>query len=132
LEGKPCTKADHSGIWINNPFEPLTNVSKNVSLEETEKFRFEVRNAAWLLEQSREEKDEKTWGLLGLFKANRNVIKPQMFFKSRLVDVSDLFKGEEPPHPIKFKNEATKSHVSSIRSATKKEIQKLEMKFKRR
>jgi poly(A) RNA polymerase, mitochondrial len=133
LEGKPCSKIDHAGMWIVNPFEPLTNVSKNVSLEEAERFRFEVRNAAWILEQSREEeKDPKMWGLLNLFKINRHAIKPQMFFKSRLVDVTELFKGDEEQTIVNFKNNDTRNQVGLIRRTAKKEMKKLELKFKRR
>lgn len=133
LEGKPCSKADHSAIFIVNPFEPLTNVSKNVSLEEVERIKFEVRNAAWILEQSQEEeKDPKMWGILKLFKTNKHsIIKPQMFFKSRLVDVSELFSGDENPS-VNYKNNGSKKEITAIRQATKKEIDKVKLKFKRR
>jgi poly(A) RNA polymerase, mitochondrial len=135
LEGKCCGKADHSAMFIVNPFEPLTNVSKNVSLEEVERFKFEVRNAAWILEQSQEEeKDPKMWGILKLFKTNKNsLIKPQMFFKSRLVDVSELFSADEQQtSSVNYKNNGSRKEITSIRQATKKEIEKVKLKFKRR
>lgn len=133
-EGKPMAKPDHSALWILNPLESFLNVSKNVSHEEVEKFRLEVKNAAWILESSHRKTDDPNWGLLQLFRSNKQaVIKPQMFFKSRLVDVSDLFNGSEPQPDIKFNNADVKNQVNSIRNATKKEINKLyNMKSKQR
>lgn len=143
LEGKSTIKPDHSAMWIVNPLEPLLNVSKNVSFEEVEKFKFEVKNAAWILESSTDKShDDSSWGLLNLFKTNKQaIVKPQMFFKSRLVDVSDLFgdRTENPEEFIKFKNEKSRIEVNAIRQATRNEIKKLEtqvvtksIKFKRR
>lgn len=141
LEGNPTLKSDHAAMWIVNPFEPLLNVSKNVSLEELERFKFEAKNAAWTLESANEKTDDVYWGLLNLFKSNKQaIVKPQMFFKSRLVDVTDLFgEYEAPTVNIQFKNSIVKSEVKAIRQSVKKEINKLEtsrptsnMKFKRR
>lgn len=137
IEGAPLMKPDHSAMWIVNPFEPLTNVSKNVSLEELERFKFEVRNAGWILESSNERTDEFFWGLLALFKTNKETkVKPQMFFKSRLVDITDIFdESGEAKAEFKFKNNGTKNEVKAIRQATKKLVQTLElpnMNFKRR
>lgn len=140
VEGKPIQKPDHAAVWIVNPFETLLNVSKNMSFEELERFKLEVRNAAWMLESSHEKSDEPSWGLLNLFKTNKQaIVRPQMFFKSRLVDVSDIFgepgTNDEKKSEITFKNSRTKSEVSDIREATKRQIMKLElmkMKGKRR
>lgn len=135
LEGAPKLKADAAAMWIVNPLEPLTNVSKNVSFEELERFKLEGKNAAWVLEASHEKSDEPYWGLLNLFKTNKQaIVKPQMFFKSRLVDVSDLFGGKEEPEP-QYKNNSIRHEINAIRQTTKREIQKLEapkMKSKRR
>lgn len=123
LEGKSILKADHSALWIVNPLEPLLNVSKNVSLEELERFKFELRNAAWILDESHQKSDEP-WGLLNLFRANHEAaIRPQMFYKSRLVDVSDLFSEQEISANIRFKNASVKSQVESIQKA-KREVNK--------
>ena len=121
-EGKPSTKPDHGALWIVNPLESMLNVSKNVSFEEVERFKHEVKNAAWILESSRNKNGETFWGLLQLLRANKQaVVKPQMFFKSRLVDVTELFHKDE----IDFRNEAVKNQVAAIRQNTKKQIEDL-------
>lgn len=139
IEGKPIQKPDHAAMWIVNPFETLLNVSKNLSFEELERFKLEVKNAAWVLESSHEKSKEPSWGLLNLFKTNKQaIVKPQMFFKSRLVDVSDIFGGpgaNDEKREIKFKTNRAKTEVSEIREATRRQIMKLElmkMKGKRR
>lgn len=139
IEGKPIQKPDHAAMWIVNPFETLLNVSKNVSFEELERFKLEVKNAAWVLESSHQKTDESAWGLLNLFKTNKQqIVKPQMFFKSRLVDVSDIFGGpgtNDEKREIKFKTNRVKTEISDIREATKRQIMRLElmkMKGKRR
>ncbi|KAI9590701.1 poly(A) RNA polymerase, mitochondrial [Glossina fuscipes] len=101
-EGRPLEKPDHSAMYIVNPLEQALNVSKNVSLEECERWRIEVRNAGWILEsevdQNHEHDKEEQWGLLSLFKTPENaILKPNAFFKPRILEVSDLFdKTEEP------------------------------------
>lgn len=138
IEGSDVMKPDHSAMWIINIFEQLLNVSKNVSFEELDRFRFESKNAAWILESSDEEqRNEIHWGLLKLFKTNKSAtIKPQMFFKSRLVEVSDLFKDQETNSRensnIDFKNRNTKEEVEATRKATRKTIEKMQMELKMR
>lgn len=133
LEGKPIPKTDFSAIWIVNPLEPTLNVSKNINFEELERFKFQVKNAAWILEstsgskQKAEASEEDSWGLLNLFRTSKQpIVKPQMFYKSRLVDVSELFSGD--PEPIvRFKNKSIESEVNAIRQSTKRQINKLEL-----
>lgn len=138
IEGSDVIKPDHAAIWIINVFEQILNVSKNVSFEELDRFRFECKNAAWVLESSDEEKtSEIHWGLLRLFKTNKSVtIKPQMFFKSRLVEVSDLFKDQEAQsrehQTVDFKNHTTRGEVEAARKATRKTIQKMQIEMKMR
>lgn len=129
-EGMPTLKPDHAAMWIVNPLETTLNVSKNVSFEEVERFKFEVKNAAWILEEKSDKSDDPFWGLLQLFKTNKQaIVRPQMFFKSRLVDVNDLFVGghEEATDHIKFNSSTIKNTVNSIRQQTKREIHKLEL-----
>uniref|UniRef100_A0A1A9WCN3 Poly(A) RNA polymerase, mitochondrial n=1 Tax=Glossina brevipalpis TaxID=37001 RepID=A0A1A9WCN3_9MUSC len=101
-EGRPLSKPDHSAIYIVNPLEQALNVSKNMSLEECERLRIEVRNAAWILEsevdQNHVRNDEESWGLLNLFKTpEKAIIRPNVFFKPRILEVSELFdKIDEP------------------------------------
>lgn len=138
IEGTSTIKPEHSAMWIMNPFEPFLNVSKNVSFEEVERLGLETRNAGWVLESSDAKTDEYFWGLLKLFNSSKHaIVKPQMFFKSRLVDVSDLF-GEtnDGNATVSYKNNQLKNEVKAIRQATKKIINKNEYfavaKFKRK
>lgn len=121
-DGHSVIKPDHSAMYIINPLEQLLNVSKNVSFEECERFRIEVRNAAWILESEIENnsliknnnKDEQQipWGLLNLFKTpEKTIIYPQMFFKPRMVDVSELFdeKDKENSSNFNIKNNSSSS-----------------------
>ncbi|KAH8366686.1 hypothetical protein KR084_011850 [Drosophila pseudotakahashii] len=137
-EGRPLSKPDHSAMYIVNPLEQLLNVSKNVSLEECERLRIEVRNAAWILESEVENVDrqELSWGLLNLFKhPEKAVIRPNMFFKPRMVEVSDLFEQKEtgstgPPtssssNAITYKSSSVRQQVQSIKAATRSELKQL-------
>ncbi|KAI5638202.1 cid1 family poly A polymerase domain-containing protein [Phthorimaea operculella] len=65
-EGKPVRKPNALPLYIVNPLEQALNVSRNVSYEECERIRMEVRNAAWQLESSGEGNKADDWGLLGL------------------------------------------------------------------
>lgn len=128
-EAKSILKPDHSAMYIVNPLEPLLNVSKNLSLEETERFRIEVRNAAWILESDMQSNrtSSEPWGLLNLFKTNqKSLIRPQMFFKPRMVDVTDLFeKGEPPAKRIEYKNHEVKRQVEDITKSNKTDLSKI-------
>ncbi|KAH8245591.1 hypothetical protein KR032_012251 [Drosophila birchii] len=160
-EGRALAKPDHSAMYIVNPLEQLLNVSKNVSLEECERLRIEVRNAAWVLESEVEsaslspeageghnnnsnnnERLEMSWGLLNLFKQpERAVIRPNMFFKPRMVEVSDLFEQKEssaatpatpaspssssPEPTITYKSASVRQQVQSIKAATRSELKQL-------
>ncbi|XP_017963555.1 poly(A) RNA polymerase, mitochondrial isoform X1 [Drosophila navojoa] len=136
-EGRALAKPDHSAMYIVNPLEQLLNVSKNVSLEECERLRIEVRNAAWMLESevenatlSESERREQSWGLLNLFKhPEKSVIRPNMFFKPRMVEVSDLFDKSQTspptPPPINYKSPTVRQQVQSIKAAARSELKQL-------
>ncbi|ALC49151.1 CG11418 [Drosophila busckii] len=136
-EARALGKPDHSAMYIVNPLEQLLNVSKNVSLEECERLRIEVRNAAWMLESEVEspalaesERLEQSWGLLNLFKhPEKAVIRPNMFFKPRMVEVSDLFdksQANTPPAPaISYKSSTVRQQVQTIKAATRSELKQL-------
>ncbi|XP_016998654.2 poly(A) RNA polymerase, mitochondrial [Drosophila takahashii] len=134
-EGRPLSKPDHSAMYIVNPLEQLLNVSKNVSLEECERLRIEVRNAAWILESEVENVDrqELSWGLLNLFKhPEKAVIRPNMFFKPRMVEVSDLFEEKQTKEAsnsssaITYKSSSVRQQVQSIKAATRSELKQLQ------
>lgn len=95
-DGHSVMKTDHSPMYIINPLELQLNVSKNISSEECERFRIEVRNAAWALDSYPSRSGSSHWGLMALTKQSQHqaIIRPTMFFKPRLVDVSELF-GED-------------------------------------
>ncbi|XP_034485204.1 poly(A) RNA polymerase, mitochondrial isoform X2 [Drosophila innubila] len=136
-EGRALAKPDHSAMYIVNPLEQLLNVSKNVSLEECERLRIEVRNAAWILESevenstlSEQERQEQPWGLLNLFKhPEKSIIRPNMFFKPRMVEVSDLFEksqnGASTMSPVNYKNSTVRQQVQSIKAATRSELKQM-------
>lgn len=105
--GAPIRKRDHTALFIVNPLETHLNVSQNVSYEETERLKIEFRNAAWEFESNEEEVESNSsceWGLLKLFKENKNIDKarqiehlyfsPKRKSAGRLVPMSRLFEDE--------------------------------------
>lgn len=100
--GKTINKPEYSALYIVNPLEIHFNVSKNVSLEETERFRIELRNAAWMLESS--SMNTKTFNLIDIFKGYDVSKKEQLVYhqiqhkiknSNRLVAVKDLFEDSQ-------------------------------------
>ncbi|XP_067637405.1 poly(A) RNA polymerase, mitochondrial [Eurosta solidaginis] len=138
-DGRPIAKPDHSALYIVNPLEQVLNVSKNVSLEECERLRIEVRNAAWVLEsevehpsQTESEYGKAAWGVLNLFKTNeRSIVRPHMFFKPRMVEVSDLFERptsvEPSPSAVEFKNSITKLEVQSVKAQARGDFKQMRL-----
>lgn len=136
-DAKLHPKPEHSAVYVVNPLEPILNVTKNISTEECERFRTEVRNAAWLLESSTKRSARKSdnvdaWGLLNLFRANQKpVIRPTMFFKSRMVEVKQLFDGTEirfdngSEKSVKFKNSSVKNQVANIQKKKRSDMDAL-------
>lgn len=124
-EAKSIIKPDHSPMYIINPMECALNVSKNVSIEECERFRIEVRSAAWMLESSCDQISAKksNWGILQLFSKGLDqtpTIRPQMFFKPRMIDISNLFtedqsKSSTKENKITCKNDKIKNVVQNIK-----------------
>ncbi|XP_049875361.1 poly(A) RNA polymerase, mitochondrial-like [Pectinophora gossypiella] len=97
-EGTPVRKPNALPLYIVNPLEQALNVSRNVSYEECERLRTEVRNAAWQLESSSEGSKGDDWGLLGLLerRTTRGLKKLLRVGNShRLVSVKDLFNEKE-------------------------------------
>lgn len=92
-EGKPIRKPNALPLYIVNPLEQALNVSRNVSFEECERLKLEVRNAAWQLEDYQGQKDDD-WGLIAIVekKTTRGLKKLLRVGNShRLVSVKDLF-----------------------------------------
>uniref|UniRef100_A0A1B0CAQ6 Putative polya rna polymerase isoform x2 n=1 Tax=Lutzomyia longipalpis TaxID=7200 RepID=A0A1B0CAQ6_LUTLO len=89
-EARKTLKPDFSPMYIVNPFETSLNVSKNVSLEELERFRMEVREAAWLLDSLVERTSVAPWGLLSLLLKG-----PATTPRKPMLDVRKLFEGME-------------------------------------
>lgn len=140
-EAVAVTKPEHSAMYIVNPLERGLNVSKNVSLEEVERFKMELRNAAWILES--QERTTANWGILGLFENTRKSAGLSMLqFHSRqgrLVDVNKLFEAEgeedEVAGNVEFKSDEVKKHVQDIKKKTGeslKNLQKQNNKIQRR
>ncbi|KAL1512512.1 hypothetical protein ABEB36_002094 [Hypothenemus hampei] len=135
-EAVSIAKPEYSALYIINPLERGLNVSKNVSLEELERFRVEVRNAAWLLE-SNENQQEDNKGLLAIFENKNNMkLKANMAFSqkyNRLMDVSTLFEEESDfnSEEIDFKNDSVKNQVAKIKKETRESIKTINANNKR-
>lgn len=97
-EGRSIRKPNSLPLYIVNPLEPALNVSRNVSYEECERLKLEVRNAAWHLEGCLENKKNEDWGILGLIerRSSRGLKKLLRVGNShRLISVKDLFKEDD-------------------------------------
>lgn len=127
-EAIAITKPEHSALYIVNPLERGLNVSKNVSYEELEKFKLEVRNAAWVLES--QENRQTNWGILEIFENKRKQFPSGYVFpskQSRLMDVSKLFEEQTEGYTeIAFKDETVEKEVQLIKENTRERIKKLE------
>lgn len=113
--GIAITKPEHSALYIVNPLERELNVSKNVSFEELEHFKMEVRNAAWCLES--QENHKNNWGILSLFDNKKKAFQPIAHPKhTKLIEVSKLFEPvEETNSNAKEINLTNKTKSSSRR-----------------
>ncbi|XP_067003931.2 poly(A) RNA polymerase, mitochondrial isoform X2 [Anabrus simplex] len=137
--GVSIPKPDHSALYIVNPLEHGLNVSKNVSPEEMERLRIEMRNASWVLdvaqrcpEKLKKKQKSEPWGLVAIFQASQFSSKGRnpIYFPAknlvgnRLMDISDLFDdGEDIPlHPIEKRSSVNK--VNSDKSSEKLADQK--------
>lgn len=117
-EGKPIRKPNSLPLYIVNPLEQALNVSRNVSYEECERLKMEVRNAAWQLEGFEGQKEDD-WGLLGLIekKSTRSLKKLLRVGNShRLVSVKDLFNDSDE------KVDGVKDKVTRLTAKSDKEI----------
>lgn len=141
-EGVAIRKPNTLPLYIVNPLEQALNVSRNVSYEECERLKLEVRNAAWLLDAGLDGKKTDGWGILGLIERKstrglKNLLK--VGNSHRLVSVKDLFNNDDdkiekvnakrdsemkqvlaqvdnkPKEKIKFKNTQVASEVYRIR-----------------
>uniref|UniRef100_F7GIA7 Mitochondrial poly(A) polymerase n=1 Tax=Monodelphis domestica TaxID=13616 RepID=F7GIA7_MONDO len=69
-KGKEQNKPDSSPIYIQNPFEPTLNVSRNVNENQLERFVHLARESAWILQQEDKSQLSKSsshpWGLAAL------------------------------------------------------------------
>ncbi|CAB3223378.1 unnamed protein product [Arctia plantaginis] len=96
-EGTAVRKPNGLPLYIVNPLEQALNVSRNVSFEECERLKLEVRNAAWQLEGFEGQKEDD-WGLISLIekKSTRGLKKLLRVGNShRLISVKDLFDDTE-------------------------------------
>ncbi|XP_044745441.1 poly(A) RNA polymerase, mitochondrial [Coccinella septempunctata] len=130
-EAVTLSKPDHSPLYIVNPLERGLNVSKNVSLEELDRFREEVKNAAWLL-QSTGDTNSPNWGLLSILGTIKHKSKLTFNFNSpknhRLMHVKELFvEGENDVKisEIEFKNNVVKKQVEEIKKENVKLMKSL-------
>lgn len=112
-------KPEHNALYIINPLERGLNVSKNVSIEELERFRVEVRNASWVLEENM--KKSSKWGIISLFCSEKSI---SIRNRSRLVEVSKIFDDPEKEE-IVYKSDEVKREVEEIKSGTEKQLREI-------
>ncbi|XP_075976776.1 poly(A) RNA polymerase, mitochondrial-like [Anticarsia gemmatalis] len=120
-EGVPVRKPNALPLYIVNPLEQALNVSRNVSFEECERLKLEVRNAAWQLEGFDGNKEDD-WGLLGLIehKSTKGLKKLLRVGNShRLVSVKDLFDNSNEPA-----TDTLKSKLQRLTPKSDKEVNK--------
>ncbi|CAG9821015.1 unnamed protein product [Phaedon cochleariae] len=93
-EAVSITKPEHTAMYIINPLERGLNVSKNVSLDEVERFKNEVRTAAWTLES--QENKSRNWGLLSILESKKRAVSNGSINSknNRLMEVRALFDKE--------------------------------------
>ncbi|KAL1464122.1 hypothetical protein WDU94_003797 [Cyamophila willieti] len=141
--GTPIPKPEYSALYINNPLERGLNVSKNVSFEELERLKVEVRNASWKLESTANSNNKthtslESWGILELCKKqNLSEKAKNVFFndtmkaKERLVSIQDLFSEENNEESESILVEPDYKKRKSVSAQTLKAVQKA-IKTKRR
>lgn len=120
-EGHAIRKPNALPLYIVNPLEQALNVSRNVSFEECERLKAEVRNAAWQLEAGHDRQKAEDWGLLGLIeqKTTRGLKKLLRAGNShRLVSVKDLFKDSDDNEP----QDSLKSKLERLVTKSDKEV----------
>ncbi|XP_059062906.1 poly(A) RNA polymerase, mitochondrial-like [Achroia grisella] len=123
-EGRPVRKPNALPLYIVNPLAPSLNVSRNVSYEECERLKSEVRNAAWQLEAGLEGERPDDWGVLGLIekKASRGLKKLLRVGNShRLVSVKDLFNDNDE----NISEGGLRSKLQRLTQTTAKEIKQV-------
>ncbi|KAK9752625.1 Cid1 family poly A polymerase [Popillia japonica] len=94
-----------------NPLERGLNVSKNVSLEELEKLKMEMRNAAWILES--QESKGMNWGILSLIES-KTKYSSTTAKQPKLLEVSKLFDSEETNIDLEFKNGQVENQTINV------------------
>ncbi|KAJ8976319.1 hypothetical protein NQ317_010273 [Molorchus minor] len=125
--GGSFDEPEFSAMYIINPLERGLNVSKNVSLEEVDRFKVEVHNAAWTLES--QENKGSNWGLLSIFENKKsnytfNFYNPAK--QARLMEVT-----KKRIEEVEFKNEQVKQEISKIKKNTVDKIKAIENNIKR-
>lgn len=129
-EAVAIPKPEHSPMYIVNPLERGLNVSKNVSLEEVDRFKAHLKNAAWTLESS-EETNTSNWGILGLFDNSRKTAASELLKYhtkqgTRLLELNTLFEEENQVEEMKFKNVEIKRQVEDIKKKTEETLRTIE------
>lgn len=121
--GIPLPKQDYAPLYIINPLERHLNISKNVSTEETERLRIELRNATWELESSSKQEGKewtKPWGLVCLFKGNHYNKKAKDLFSpitiSKSVNLNSVNNEIDVKHSKTEKiNSTSESHLNETK-----------------
>ncbi|KAK4885962.1 hypothetical protein RN001_002233 [Aquatica leii] len=112
-EAITITKPEYNALYIVNPLERGLNVSKNVSQEELEKFKYELRNASWSLES--QEKENSNWGILDILQTKKKVATNYFNFpkQERLMEVSKLF-DEEKEKKSNYSKTSSENAINTV------------------
>lgn len=132
-DGAPIRKPNALPLYIVNPLEQTLNVSRNVSFEECERLKLEVRNAAWHLEAGLEGQKTDEWGLLGLIekKSSRGLKRLLRAGNShRLVSVKDLFKDDDDDENDNKEVENSVKNMKNGMVNPESKVKEQKMKFK--
>ncbi|KAG8228458.1 hypothetical protein J437_LFUL009109 [Ladona fulva] len=142
--GIGITKPDASPLYVENPLERMLNVSKNVNGEELERFKIQLRNAAWIMEELVEHskeavlqegsikhgvrekrKNSSPWGLMELLNPASKNHRDNTFSvgtmmrinaRGRLVKVTDLFDDSDSlKTPVKDSQELLTEPISETK-----------------
>ncbi|XP_013135381.1 PREDICTED: poly(A) RNA polymerase, mitochondrial [Papilio polytes] len=131
--GVPIRKPNALPLYIVNPLDQAMNVSRNVSYEECERLRLEVRNAAWILEEGLEGKKGDDWGVLRLIERKDSRGLKQLLRvgnSHRLVSVKDLFREDDEDVPVAKSKKTDEEMDKNVKEMSRVNVEKKEQKIK--
>lgn len=129
-------RPNNAAMYIVNPLDTTLNVTKNVTVDERERFRCEARDAAWFLASTATSATKKCdpWGLLNLLRDSGKgvALPPTVFFKSRMVELKSIFDDSKVDsnvenEKVSFKNPIVKREVVNIQKKKKSNLNQMKV-----